>query len=165
MSVSVSTFIPKAFTPFQWCAFVGENEAKKRQALLTFALKKLGVKLSFSDIHSSKIEAILSRGDRRLSKVLEYAYYGGAIFDSWSELFNYEAYQKAFTRAKIDENFYLSKKDEKDKLPWDLVDCGITKSFLLSEYNKAKSGAVTKDCRQGCNGCGLMRMGVCGGSN
>lgn len=161
ISVSAATFIPKPFTPFQWCSFIGVNEADKRQTFLKIALKKIGVKFSFHDPKSSETEAILSRGDRRLGSVLIEAYKNGANFDSWSELFNSEAYDKAFESVGLDRNLYLSKKNVKDILPWNLVDSGIDVSFLEKEYEKAKIAGVTKDCRAGCNGCGLTRLGVC----
>jgi len=165
ISVSAATFIPKAFTPFEWCAFVGKKEAEKRQIFLQVALKKLGVKFSFHDPRSSEIEAILSRGDRRLCKVIKKAYYNGAIFDSWTEFFNPDAYYKALEECEINTGWYLAKKDFKEILPWDLVDSGITKQFFISEYEKAKIAGTTKDCRQGCNGCGLLKWGLCNGRN
>lgn len=161
ISVSASTFIPKAFTPFEWCAFIGKAEAEKRQTFLSVAFKKLGVKFSFHDPRSSEVEAILSRGDRRLCKVLRHAYANGAIFCSWTEMFNPEAYDKAFETCGVNKDWYLAKKDVKDVLPWDLIDTGLSKQFFIAEYERAKLGAVTKDCRHGCNGCGLTKMGVC----
>ena len=165
ISVSAATFIPKAFTPFQWCPFIGKPEAEKRQTFLSMALKQMGVKFSFHDSRSSEIEAILSRGDRRLCSAIKSAYYNGAIFDSWTELFNPNAYYQAFEKHRIDTNWYLQKKETKENLPWDLIDVGITKQFLAKEYEIARNGAVTKDCRGGCNGCGLLRWGLCNGRN
>ena len=161
ISVSAATFIPKAFTPFEWCSFIGKEEADKRQTFLSVAFKKLGVKFSFHDPRSSEVEAVLSRGDRRLCKVLKDAYLNGAIFDSWTEMFNPKAYDSAFDKNNVDKQWFLAKKDVKDVLPWDLIDSGLNKQFFAAEYEKAKLGAVTKDCRHGCNGCGLTRMGAC----
>lgn len=161
ISVSAATFIPKAFTPFEWCPFIGKAEAEKRQTFLSAAFRQLGVKFSFHDPRSSEVEAILSRGDRRLGVALKSAYLHGAIFDSWTELFNPAAYDKAFEKWGINKDWYLAKKDVKDILPWDLIDTGLSKQFFASEYEKAKLGVVTKDCRHGCNGCGLTGMGAC----
>ena len=165
ISVSAATFIPKAFTPFEWCAFVGTKEAEKRQVFLKTVLNKIGVKFSFHDPRSSEIEAILSRGDRRLCAAIKKAYYNGAIFDSWTEMFNADAYYKAFKETGVDTSWYLAKKDVKDSLPWDLIDAGISKLFLIKEYEVSKKAITTRDCRNGCNGCGLLRLGFCVGKN
>lgn len=161
ISVSAATFIPKAFTPFQWCSFVGVKEAEKRQQFLSYAFKEQGVKFSFHNPKSSEVEAILSRGDRRLGDALLNAYQNGAVFDSWAELFNSDIYDKAFEECDINTDWYLSIKDKKEKLPWDLIDTGISKEFFKLEYERAKDANITKDCRNGCNGCGLTKMGVC----
>jgi len=163
ISVSAATFIPKAFTPFEWCPFVGIVEAEKRQVFLKTALNKIGVKFSFHDPRSSEVEAILSRGDRKLGTSIKKAYYNGAIFDSWTEMFNPEAYYKAFEECGINKDLYLSKKDTDDVLPWDLIDAGISKQFLKKEYEISKKAITTKDCRNGCNGCGLLKHGFCVG--
>lgn len=165
ISVSAATFVPKAFTPFEWCAFVGIKEAEKRQMFLKLALSKLGVKFSFHDPRSSEVEAILSRGDRRLCGAIKKAYYNGAIFDSWTEMFNPDAYYKAFEDLNIDISWYTGKKDVKDILPWDLIDVGISKLFLMKEYEVSKKAVTTKDCRKGCNGCGLLKWGLCTARN
>jgi len=161
ISVSASTFVPKAFTPFQWCKFVGVAEAEKRQAFLSFAFKKMGVKFSFHDPRSSQLETILSRGDRSLSKMIELAYRGGAVFDSWTEMFRPEVYDVAIKVAGVNVQNYLDKREVNEALAWDLIDAGINKEFLSLEYQKAKDVNITKDCRHGCNGCGLLRFGVC----
>ena len=161
ISVSCATFIPKPFTPFQWCKFISINEAEKRQKLLSIMLKKLGVKFSFHDPRSSQIEAILSRGDRQLGKVLLSAYKNGAVFDSWSECFNAEAYDKAFEKTGVNKDLYLRRFDQSESLAWDLINVGIDKDFFKSEFKRASLGVTTKDCRAGCNGCGLNKLGVC----
>ena len=125
----------------------------------------MGVKFSFHDPRSSEVEAILSRGDRRLCGAIKKAYYNGAIFDSWTEMFSADAYYKAFEAKGISTSWYLSKKDVKDVLPWDLIDVGISKTFLKKEYEVSKKGITTKDCRNGCNGCGLLKHGFCVGKN
>lgn len=161
ISVSCATFIPKAFTPFQWCKFASLSEVEKKQKLLNIMLKKIGVKFSFHDPRSSEIEAILSRGDRNLGKVLLSAYKNGAIFDSWSELFSAEAYDKAFAKTGVNKELYLRQFNTNEPLSWDLINVGLDKQFFESEFNRARLGVTTKDCRQGCNGCGLNKLGVC----
>jgi len=163
ISVSAATFIPKAFTPFEWCGFIGKPEAEKRQVFLKTALNQMGVKFSFHDTRSSEIEAILSRGDRRLCGALKKAYFNGAIFDSWTEMFSPDAYYSAFKEKGINTEWFLLKKSTEDVLPWDLIDAGISKQFLKKEYELSKKAITTKDCRGGCNGCGLLKHGFCVG--
>lgn len=161
IGATVETFIPKPNTPFQWCAFIGKAEAEKRQKFLTVAFKKMGVKLSFRSPESSEIEAVISRADRRICPVLKKAFTLGSIFDADEELFNVSAYEKAFEELGFDKNRYLKKFDEKAIFAFDGIITGVDKSFLLKELKKAQNGEETRDCRHGCNGCGLSRMGVC----
>lgn len=161
VGVSIETFIPKPNTPFQWCAFVGKKEIEKRQKFLTIAFKKMGVKLSFRDPENSEIEAILSRADRRVGAFLKKAFSLGAIFDFDEELFNKKAFEDAISSLNFDKEKYLDKFGEKDIFPQDKIEMGVDKSFLFSELKKAQNGETTNDCKHGCNGCGLAKMGVC----
>lgn len=161
IGATVETFIPKPNTPFQWCAFIGRAEAEKRQKFLTVAFMKMGVKLAFRNPVASEIEAVLSRADRRVCPLIKKAFANGAIFDGDEEFFNVEAYEKAFEDLKMNKNMFLRKFDEKEIFGYDLVLTGVDKGFLLREFKKAQKGEPTRDCLRGCNGCGLLKMGVC----
>jgi len=161
INIAIETFIPKPFTPFMFCQFIGVKEAKKRQAFLTYALEKLGVKLFFRDPESSEIEAILSRGDRSLGSFLKAAFANGALFDTIEEMFKYEAYEKAMDKLNLDRDYYLSRKEFSDKFAFDLVDTGFSRQYLFAEYEKAKAGETTASCKNKCSGCGLYKKGVC----
>ncbi len=158
ISVSVSTFIPKPFTPFQWEAQCGEDEVERKQTLLKKLLYIKGVTLSWSDYFTSKLEAVLARGDRRLSKVILAAYKNGCRFDGWADKLNREGWKKAFAECQIDPDIYTRERDENEILPWDFIDVGITKKFFLDERHRAYAGAVTGSCAQGCKGCGLQKV-------
>lgn len=161
INVCISSFIPKPFTPFQWSAFVGTEELKKRQLFLSVAFNKLNINYIFYNAESSEIEAMLSRGDRRLGVVLKDAFFGGAIFDKNPKLFNANAYYNALEKNNIDINLYLNKKDLKEVLPWSLIDAGIAENYLKNEYELAKDGVITQDCKKGCSNCGLVKWGMC----
>ena len=157
ISLSCSTFIPKPFTPFQWEKQATEDEIKAKREKLIEVLKGKGVILSWSDDFTAKLEAVLARGDRRLGKVLLLAYLNGCKFDGWDKELNREGWQKAFIEAGISPDEYTRERDESETLPWDFIDIGISKSFLLTERHKAYSGQVTGSCLTSCKGCGLQK--------
>ncbi|MBQ7466888.1 MAG: TIGR03960 family B12-binding radical SAM protein [Clostridia bacterium] len=159
--VNISIFVPKPFTPLQWCAFVNKEELKKRVKFLSLSLDQLGVKYHFYSPEISEVECILSRGDRKLAKALLYAYLKGSIFDNNSLLFDFKIYDEAFDTLNIDKNIYLAKKEINEILPWDKIDIGIDKSYFVSQYKMAAKGQVVNDCKHGCNGCGLFKKGIC----
>ncbi len=161
IGATIETFVPKPNTPFQWCAFIGKKEAKKRQQFVTIAFKKMGVKLAFRDPENSEIEAILSRADRKVGTLLKKAFLLGAIFDDDEELFNRKAYENAINFLGFDVDKYIGKCDEKTVFAYDLIDSGVEKEYLQKEFKKAQIGEETTDCRHGCNGCGLFKAGVC----
>ena len=107
------------------------------------------------------LEAALARGDRRLSYVIERAYALGAKFDSWSEKFDWEAWQRAFADEGIDMEEYTGEWDTAAELPWDFIDTGVTKRYLLAQRKLAYEGVTTRSCREGCNGCGANKLGRC----
>lgn len=158
ISVSCSTFIPKPFTPFQWEAQVDETEIVRRQQLLVKSPHMKGVILSWSDDFTAKLEAVLARGDRRLGKVLLYAYENGCIFDGWSRELNKEGWLSAFERAGISADEYTRARDENEVLPWDFIDIGVSKKFFLEERRKAYAGEVTGSCLASCKGCGMQKV-------
>ena len=157
--VNASTFVPKAHTPFQWFAQNTEEELTAKHAILNSAFQRRGTRLSWGNPKVSLLEAALSRGDRRLGKVIYRAWQMGAVFDAWEELFKYELWQKAFEEAGLDIKFYAQRERSQDELlPWAHIDVGVSQDFLKAEYAKALKDEVTPDCRGGvCNACGLER--------
>ena len=156
INVSVSTFIPKPFTPFEWEKFVTKDEVIKKLNILKKNLFLKGVSVSWNDYELSEIEAVLARGDRKVSRVILNAYKNGAIFDSWNEFFDHEIWNKAFVESGVLKENYLKEFDESELLSWDFIDIGITKKFLLSERHKAYENKCSGGCQSGCKGCGLM---------
>ncbi len=164
VTCSASVFVPKPFTPFQWEPQDTREIVKAKQQHVRDLFKQIkGANFNYHESDLSYLEACFARGDRKLGKVLLRAFEKGCILDGWGELFNYEAWREAFEETGIDPAFYAFRRREKDEiLPWDHIDCGVTKEFLWREKEKAEQAATTKDCRQGCNGCGLQRFkGVC----
>lgn len=161
INVSVATFIPKPHTPFQWEAFDSEENVTKKQNYMRSKLKNKNISLSYHDYHCSQMEAVFARGDRALCDVLIHAYKNGAFFDGWTEFFNYDAYKKAFDECKVDMLSYLRERSEDEILPWDYLDMGVTKQFLLRERHKAYNGECTLGCNKKCSGCGLQKEGLC----
>ena len=161
INVSVATFIPKPHTPFQWEAFDSEENVTKKQNYMRSKLKNKNISLSYHDYRCSQMEAVFARGDRDLCDVLIHAYKNGAFFDGWTEFFNYEAYKKAFEECKVDMLSYLRERSEDEILPWNYLDMGVTKQFLLRERHKAYNGECTLGCNKKCSGCGLQKEGLC----
>ena len=157
--VSLSTFIPKPHTPFQWVAQASEQQLNPRHELLRQGLHRKGIRLSWHDPKVSLLEAVLSRGDRRLGKVIYHAWQSGSTFDSWSEQFNYGNWLHAFEIAGLEPEFYAQRERPLDEqLPWAHIDVGVTTAFLRKEYRRALEGRETPDCRyEACNACGLQR--------
>ena len=163
--VNTSTFVPKAHTPFQWFAQNTEEELAAKHGILMSAMQRRGTRLSWGNPKVSLLEAALSRGDRRLGKVIYRAWQMGAVFDAWEEHFHYELWQKAFEEAGLDIKFYAQRERSQDELlPWAHIDVGVSPEYMKAEYAKALSAEVTPDCRDGsCNGCGLEKWEtVCG---
>lgn len=156
ISVSVATFIPKPFTPFQWERQANEEEVLQKQELLKSVLPR-GVKFSWNSYYPSLLEAAFARGDRRLGAVIESAYKNGCIFDGWDSYFSCEKWQKAFDDCGISPYEYSRGRGEDEVLPWDFIDMYIDKKFLLSERKKAYAGTVTGSCMQSCKGCGIQK--------
>ena len=164
VTVSVSNFVPKPHTPFQWVAQTSEAELTRRQYLLKEILQQ-NKKISFQyhDSKVSRLEGVFARGDRRLGKVLAKAVALGAEFDGWSDKFNYSAWLEAFAQENIDMAFYIDRnRSLTEVFPWDHIQPAVNKNFLISEYNKALTGELTADCRRGeCTGCGVCpQLGV-----
>ena len=157
VSVSVSTFIPKPFTPFQWEKQCSEEEVAAKQKILRDCLYIKGVTLSWSDYFTSRLEGVFARGDRKLGKVLERAYALGCRFDGWTKDLKKEMWAQAFEDCGIDPQIYTRERGREEILPWDFIDVGITKDFFARERAKAYDGIVTGSCKKGCAGCGLQK--------
>jgi radical SAM superfamily enzyme YgiQ (UPF0313 family) len=155
INVSLSTFIPKPFTPFQWEEFVSRETVMHKIELMKKHLFARNVSVSWNDYNVSEIEAVLARGDRKLSKVILNAYKKGCVFDSWGECFFYDKWSEAFIEEKVEKEAYKAKIDEVKVLAWDFIDIGVKKAFLLREKKNAESEKVTGGCHTGCKGCGL----------
>lgn len=162
LTVSVSNFVPKAHTPFQWEAQNTAEEFADKHNYLAERLKIKGVTFNYHDNTTSAYEAVFARGDRRCGRLLYEAFRAGCKFDGWTEHFRPEAWDTAFERSGIDKNFYTTRKREFDEiLPWDIIDSGISKRFLINEAQKAVKEEITPDCRNGCTGCGMNTKVVC----
>jgi radical SAM family uncharacterized protein len=160
--VSAGTFVPKPHTPFQWSAQENEASLRSRHEILQRGLNRKGMRLSWQDPSTSLLEAALSRGDRRMGKVIYHAWKLGCRFDAWSEQFNFENWMKAFNEAGLTPDFYARRERPLDEiLPWSHIDTGISDDFLKRELRLALEGLATPDCRtDACNACGLEE--ICG---
>lgn len=156
VNVSVSTFVPKAHTPFQWEPQIGIDETIARQHLLRRELKTRKLAFKWHDAPLSFMEGVFARGDRRLGQPLVKAWELGCRFDGWGDHFSFETWQAAFAATGIDPLFYHRRREGEEILPWDHLDYGVTKAFLRHELEKAGLSAPTEDCRTGlCTGCGV----------
>jgi radical SAM family uncharacterized protein len=157
--VSLSTFIPKPHTPFQWAAQESEQQLSVKHELLKLGLRRKGIRLSWQEPGFSLLEAVLSRGDRRLGRAIYRAWQMGAVFDGWGEHFNYEIWLRAFTESGIDPLHYAQRQRPLDEpLPWEHIDAGVSTDFLRREYKRALEGKETPDCHYNhCNACGLEK--------
>ncbi len=167
VTVSVSVFVPKPFTPFQWAPQDTLETIIGKQEHLKQVLNIKGVTFHWHEPYVSYLEACFARGDRRMGAVLKRAYEKGCILDGWNETFRYDTWMEAFRECGLDPAFYANRERAKDEiLPWDHIDSGVTKSFLWHEKEKSERAETTKDCRKGCNGCGIQRWkGVCAYAN
>ncbi|MHB1041390.1 MAG: TIGR03960 family B12-binding radical SAM protein [Eubacteriales bacterium] len=157
VTVSASSFVPKAHTPFQWVPQVSLEELKKRQAYLSERLKDRAIKFNWHDPETSFLEAAFARGDRRLGAVLYEAFRLGCRFDGWTEHFHFGRWQEAFRRAGLDPAWHAYRRyNYDDVLPWDHLDSGVEREYLEEEHIRAIHGITTPDCRAGsCSACGL----------
>ncbi len=156
INVGVGTFVPKAHTPFQWEAQLSLKQSKERINLLKRLLPPKGFKLKWHDPEQSYLEGVLARGDRRLSELIEAAWQRGARLDSWGEQFQLNRWQEAAETCGIDLDEYLRARSTEEVLPWDHLDSGVERSYLLAERERALVQQYTPDCRtEGCQGCGI----------
>lgn len=159
VSISVSCFVPKPFTPFQWEAQDTMEQLKAKQHLLLESVKSRKISVSYHDARTSFLEGVFARGDRRLCDVMEKAWRKGCRFDSWDECFSFEKWIEAFEECGVDPYFYTSRKRSYDEiLPWDHMDYGISNRFFQKEAEKAYQSVTTPHCREKCNACGANKL-------
>lgn len=163
VTCSASVFVPKPFTPFQWCAQDTVSQVREKQQALRKLLAIRGVTFHWHESTVSQMEACFAVGDRRMADVLYRAWELGCLLDGWTEHFHYDLWLQAFADCGLDPAFYAHRQRGMDEvLPWDHIDAGISKNFLQREYQKALKGETTVDCRQGCQACGLHKTkGLC----
>lgn len=164
INVSTSFFVPKPFTPFQWAGMYSEEDfigkAKVVKNEIRQQTNQRSIKYSWHEPDVTILEGFLARGDRRCADVILKAYEKGALYDAWSESFRYHIWKEAFAETGIDLDFYTLRERSTDEiLPWDFIDAGVTKQFLIREWEQAKNETVTPNCRQQCSGCGAKRYG------
>ena len=160
INVSITTFIPKSHTPFQWSPQLTLKQSLEKISWLREKLKLPGVQFKWQSPQTSYLEGLWARGDRRLSPLLIAAYKNGCKFDGWSDYFNFDLWNKAIESEGIDVSFYINRKRDKDEpLPWDHVDVGVSKKFFQNEWQKAENIQLTSDCRfNECSDCGVCNF-------
>ena len=159
VTISISTFIPKPFTPFQWQRQISIDEIREKQDFFKKNIRHKNLKLKWHDKEMSFLEGLMARGDKKMSDLVAKAFYSGCRFDGWSDQFQFDIWKQAIDDLGINVNDYLGERDTKDALPWDNIDCGITKEFLVEEYEKSLNAELTEDCRSA----GCYQCGVCSG--
>lgn len=158
VSISTATFVPKPFTPFQFEAQDTKEMIEHKQKLLVSSVKTKKIKVSWHDPNVSMLEAVLAKGDRRLSQVIYKAWQKGCKFDSWSEHYKYDKWLEAFDECNISPEFYANRQRPYDEiLPWDHLDYYVSKDFFVRENQTARAGKTTPNCRQRCSACGLVK--------
>ena len=165
---STSFFIPKPFTPFQWASMCTKEEflekVKKKKKGIMEQLNQKSIKYNWHEADVSVLEGVFARGDRRVAKVILEAYRRGCLFDSWSEYYKNDVWIQCFEDCGVDIGFYTTRERADDEIfPWDFIDCGVTRQFLLREWKKAQEGIVSPNCQEQCQGCGVgtFRCGIC----
>lgn len=165
VTVSTSSLVPKPFTPFQWEAQDSQESILEKQKYLKSIMKNRHINYNWHDSPVTFLEGVIARGDRKISEAIIKAHELGCRFDGWGECFDYEKWIKAFELTNVDPHFYANRKRELDEvLPWDFIDIGVTKEYLIKELKKAESASLTRDCREGCVGCGMttyLKGGEC----
>ena len=164
ITASTSFFVPKPFTPFQWAPMCTSKDfldkARRINDKLKTLLNRKSIKYHWHESDISVLEGLLARGDRKLAKTILYVYEKGGIYDAWSEFHNEELWQEAIKETNIDVDFYVTRERKEDEIfPWDFIDTGVTKNFLLREWHNAHNETVTPNCRMKCSGCGAASFG------
>ena len=164
VNVSTSFFVPKPFTPFQWAPQCTKEEfiekAYQTRTAISEQLNQKSIKYNWHEADASVMECVLARGDRRLCRVILKMYQSGHFYDAWSEYYDNDAWLNTMKECGLDVWFYAHRERSLDEiLPWDFIDCGVTKEFLAREWKKAQGEIVSENCRQKCQGCGAARFG------
>ncbi len=160
VTISVACFVPKPFTPFQWEAQDTMERLAEKQEFLKKAITNRHVRYQYHDAKVSRVEAILAKGDRKLCRVMKLAFEKGFRFDAWTEFFDYDKWMSLFLETGLDPAFYANRKIDPDEiLPWDVIDCGVSKAFFKREREKAYQGITTPNCREQCSACGANKLG------
>lgn len=160
VTVSVSCFVPKPFTPFQWEGQTPAEELERKQKLLRECIRSRKIDYKYHDAQVSFLEAVFARGNRRLGRALAEAVKRGQRFDAWDEFFDFDRWMQIFADLGMDPAFYANRTmGEEELLPWDFIDIGVSKRFLLAERHRAQAEQTTPDCRTKCSGCGAS--GLC----
>ena len=164
ITMSTSFFVPKPFTPFQWATMLDPEEYLRRAHLVNDTMKEQlnhkSLRYNWHEADVTVLEGIMARGDRKLSKAILHVYENGGIYDAWSEFFEYQRWLDAFKACDIDMDFYNKRERyETEVFPWDFIDIGVTKEFMLREWKTALGETVTPNCRQRCSGCGAKSFG------
>lgn len=164
ITASTSFFVPKPFTPFQWAAMNTEEQFLEKAKIVKQEVRaqvnQKSIKYNYHEADVSVLEGLLARGDRRVAQTILAAYRNGALFDAWSETFRMDAWNQAITSTGTDMNFYVHRERDLNELfPWDFIKIGVTKDFLKREWENAKQGKVTSNCREKCSGCGAAKFG------
>ncbi|MFI3229843.1 MAG: TIGR03960 family B12-binding radical SAM protein [Bacillota bacterium] len=162
INISTSVFVPKSITPFQWVAQLSIDEMKRRQRLIREEVRKMkGVSYHWHEETTSFMEGVYARGDRSIARLTEIAYNMGCRFDGWSEFFNYSRWQEAIEKSGIDVTKFTNGCSVDERLPWDFIDFGVKKEYLLKEYNKALEESTSEGCKYDCKGCGANKYAKC----
>jgi len=157
ISVSINTFIPKCHTPLQWVAMDSIENVNEKHRMLREGFRNSGMLLSFPSMDSSLLEGWLSRGDESVAQVIYSAWKAGAKFDAWQDKLDLEIWKSAFAEHAIDPFMFSHReRTENEDLPWDFIDTGVSKQYLLREYERSKQNELTKDCRLNCQACGIQ---------
>ena len=160
VTISVACFVPKPFTPFQWEAQDSYESLVEKQRHLAECITDKKIRYTYHDAKVSRVEAILARGDRRVGKAIARAVELGANLEAWDEFFDYDRWMQSFADAGLDPDFYTTRGFGEDEiLPWDMIDIGVTKAFLLRERKNAYAEKTTPSCAEQCSGCGANKLG------
>lgn len=164
ITISTSCFIPKPHTPFQWTAQISQEEYLRRVNLLRANITAKNVTYNWHDAETSVVEAVLSRGDRRVADAVEAVWRDGGRLDSWTDYFSFERWMKAFESCGIDPAFYAVRERDTDEImPWDMIDVGVRRQHLLRERERCYTSTLSPDCRKQCSGCGAAKLMTKGG--
>lgn len=164
ITMSTSFFVPKPFTPFQWAVMYDPEEYLRRAKIVNDHMKEQlnhkSLRYNWHEAYVTVLEGILARGDRRVAEAVRYVYEHGGFYDAWGEYFDYDRWQEAFKACGIDPDFYTKRERSLEEvLPWDFIDAGVTKEFLIRQWQTALSETVTPNCRMRCSGCGARSFG------